>query len=139
DTLLGGPGESRLADDLLGTPFVVDHGEGRYAVAPLIRQVLRDMLRREEPERFRRLSEIVARHRREEYQPARALAHAVDAEAWPLVLAVLEDNWAELLGSHQDELRLAVHALPDEIVDSSARLVVAREYILDNHMVDNAA
>ena len=139
ETLLRGGHEARIAQGLLETPFIVDHGDGRRGVAPTVRSVLRAMLQRDDPDRFRQLSEIVARHRRDDYQSGLALTHAVDAEAWPLALAVLEDNWAELLGSHRESLRAAVHALPTEIVDSSARLVVAREYILDNHMVDSAA
>lgn len=137
--LLDDERETHIAEGLLETPFIIDYGDEQHGVAPLVRRVLRDMLRRDDPARFRRLSEIVARQRRDGYQPGKALAHALDAEAWPLALSVLEDNWTELLSSHLDELRLAVNTMPRAIVDSSARLVVAREYILDNHMVSSAA
>ncbi|MEE6283078.1 helix-turn-helix transcriptional regulator [Georgenia sunbinii] len=133
-------GEDRvMAAELMDSPFVVHHGENGSCVAPMLRSVLRTVLRAEDPERFRRLNEVMARRRRDEYRPGAALGHAVDAEAWPLVLSLLEDNWAELYGSHRAELRAAVDALPREIVQSSARLIVARDYMLDNTMVVNAA
>lgn len=135
--LIDSKGTIGLVEQLRQTPFVVEQ-DGRWSVVAAVREALRDVLRTEDPARFRLLSETVAQRRRAEYRAVEALEHAVDAEAWPLVLTLLEENWAELLSVNREALRGAVGALPTEIVDSSARLTVARDFALDTHLVEHA-
>ena len=137
--LLGGGAAIGLVHEVSHTPFVRADAQGRYAVVPLVRAALREVLREQDPDRFRRLSEVMARRRHDAGQPEPALAHAVDAEAWPVVLSLVEKNWTELLRSDVSVLRAAVEGLAAPVVESSARLVVVRDYVLDNSLLQDAA
>src|SRR5690606_14376930 len=81
---------------------------------------------------YRDLNARRGRRRRRQQRPVEALRYAMRAEAWPLVLAILEENWAQLLRRHTEEVAAAVQALPRDLVASSPRLVVARDYVLDS-------
>src|SRR5690606_30367974 len=81
---------------------------------------------------YRDLNARLSRRRRRQQRPVEALRYAMRAEAWPLVLAILEENWAQLLRRHTEEVAAAVQALPRDLVASSPRLVVARDYVLDS-------
>ncbi len=124
--------EREAAEVVTATSFIMVSAEGGRAAYPTgLRQALLENLAADAPERYRELNERLARRRRQQRHPVEALVYALRAEAWPLVLSILEENWAQLLRRHLDHVNAAVHALPRELVESSPRLFVARDYILD--------
>ena len=121
----------QAARTMLETSFTIvrDDGSARYP-AGLRRALVENLLARE-PERYRELNRRLSERRRRQHQPVDALLYALRAEAWPLVLTLLEENWAQLLRRHTEHVASAVRTLPRELVSSSPRLVVARDYVLD--------
>ncbi|MEE6273827.1 LuxR C-terminal-related transcriptional regulator [Georgenia sp. MJ206] len=111
----------------------------RYAYTTFVRRLVASVLREDDRPRYRRLHRRVAGHRLAAGDGPAAFAHAVEAEDWDLAVAVAEQWWAELLAQHTDALHRAVHAMPEEVIVSSARLLVARDYILDEHTPQRAA
>ncbi|WP_454085478.1 LuxR C-terminal-related transcriptional regulator [Georgenia sp. Marseille-Q6866] len=130
-SILDRPEQHEAADTLLANSFAVLRGSGAPAYPAGIRRALLENLMTEDPRRYRELNERMSRRRREQGRPAEALHHALRAGVWPLVLAVLEENWAQLLRRHTDAVNAAVRALPQELVDSSPKLIVTRDYILE--------
>ncbi|WP_152187643.1 LuxR C-terminal-related transcriptional regulator [Georgenia satyanarayanai] len=131
DVLVDEPTQLPLADVVVESSYTDRRPDGTTAYPPGLRQALLENLRSDSPDRFRDLNGRLARRRREQRLAGEALIYAMRAEAWPLVLGILEDHWAELLGRHSDAVQAAVRAMPRELVASSARLVVARDYVLD--------
>lgn len=138
DALFPEPPERAFARILLQRSFAIRRDEERPVIAGRLRPALVDWLRTEQPERYRSLNERLARHRRRIGEPTTALTHAVQAEAWPLALGILEENWAELLRHHAGRLGTIVRAMPAELVARSPRLVVARDHILDTDVLEAA-
>lgn len=126
------------AEIVVANSFTMVHTDDGAAYPAGLRAAIVDHLRNEEPQRYRELNERMSRRRRRQQLPAEALRYAMRAEAWPLVLAILEENWAQLLRRHTDQVGAAVHALPRELVASSPRLVVARDYVLDSDVTTQA-
>ena len=104
------------ARTLLERSFIIRRDGDHSVIAGRLRPALVDWLRTEQPERYRSLNDRLARHRRRHGEPTTALTHAVQAEAWPLVLGILEENWAELLRHHAGRLGTIVRTMPAELV-----------------------
>lgn len=130
DVLFDDPAQPLLADVVIQSSYM-DRTDGTASYPRGLRQALLENLRSDSPERFREVNRRLARRRREQQLAKEALTHAMRAEEWPLVLGILEDHWAELLDRHPDAVQAAVRTMPRELVASSARLVVARDYVLD--------
>ena len=129
--LFDDPEQRASAELILANSFTMVRADG-YAVYPDgLRSAIVENLRTAEPERFRDLNERMSRRRRRQQRPEEALRYAMRAESWPLVLTILEENWAQLLRRHTGQVTAAVQAMPRELVASSPRLVVARDYVLD--------
>lgn len=131
DMLFDDPAQLPLADVVIQSSYTDARDDGTSAYPRGLRQALLENLRADDPERFRELNRRLARRRREQHLAGEALTYALRGEAWPLVLGVLEDHWAELLDEHPDGVQAAVRGMPRELVASSARLVVARDYVLN--------
>ncbi|WP_127571501.1 LuxR C-terminal-related transcriptional regulator [Georgenia faecalis] len=133
--LAGEPARDGLFDDLVEANLVTAVGPGpTYAMAPPIRAAAAHVLEREDPARFRLLHALSAG----DGPVIVALEHAAKAGAWPIAIGLVEDHWAELLREHAPRLRDVVARMPDDVVASSARLVLAREHILDVHTAARA-
>src|SRR5699024_9458600 len=113
-------------------------GERRYGYTPLVRRAVADVLREDDPERYRLLHRRTAALRLESGDGPEAFAHAVEGEDWDMAATVAESWWTELLAGHGDLLRTGLDAMPEHIVLASARLLVARDYILDEHTPQRA-
>ncbi|MBD8061617.1 LuxR C-terminal-related transcriptional regulator [Oceanitalea stevensii] len=138
DVLVDDPAQLPLADVIMQSSYTDSRDDGTSSYPHGLRQALLENLRADSPERFRELNRRLGRRRREQRLAGEALTYALRAEAWPLVLGILEDHWAELLVRNPDAVQAAVRAMPRELVASSARLVVARDYVLDRDTAHQA-
>lgn len=120
------------AETVIAQSFTMVHADGVAFYPEGLRVALLEHLRTEDPQGYRDLNARLSRRRRRQQRPVEALRYAMRAEAWPLVLAILEENWAQLLRRHTEEVAAAVQALPRDLVASSPRLVVAQDYVLDS-------
>ncbi len=130
DVLFPEPAKRAFARTFIERSISIRREGDHWVMAGRLRPALVDWLRTEQPDRYRALHDRLARHRRGNGEPTVALTHAVQAEAWPLVLGILEENWAELLRHHAGRLGTIVRTMPAELVARSPRLVVARDHIL---------
>ncbi|WP_413452136.1 LuxR C-terminal-related transcriptional regulator [Georgenia phoenicis] len=131
EILLDEPEQLSLAGVVVRSSYTETRPDGTSAYPRGLRQALLENLRSDRPARFRELNKRLAERRRKQHLAGEALTYALRAEVWPLVLGILEEHWAELLDRHADAVQAAVRAMPRELVASSARLVVARDYVLD--------
>lgn len=89
------------------------------------------MLKDEDPELFREVSIKAAEWLSTRGETAAALRHATLAQDWGMVTDLLTQDWDSLLAQEPDLMRHSLDALPAGVVESNARLLVARDYILD--------
>ena len=89
------------------------------------------MLRDEDPSAFRAVNLTTARWLVARGEIPAALRHARLAQEWDLVYALLTENWDTLLAQQPALVRESLETLPDDMVRDSARLLVARDYILN--------
>lgn len=131
--------EQRSAAELvLAESFTMVRSNGSAGYPAGMRHALLENFVAAQPERYRDLNERLSERRRGQRDPVEALTYALRAKAWPLVLTVLEENWAQLLRRHSSHVNAAVQALPPELVAASPRLVVARDYVLDSGAASDA-
>ncbi|WP_324649584.1 LuxR C-terminal-related transcriptional regulator [Georgenia sp. H159] len=136
--LLDRPEQRSAAEVVLAESFTMVRSNGTAGYPAGMRQALLENFVAKHAERYRELNERLSRRRREQREPAEALTYALRAKAWPLVLTILEENWAELLRRHAAQVNAAVRALPAEMVAASPRLIVARDYVLDSGAASQA-
>lgn len=111
---------------------------GRSPGPDPIRAAAARMLADDDIEAYRDVSGRSARWFRARGAVAPALRHALAAADWELVAAILREEWSMLLADHPALVRQAVDNLPKELADADARLVVARDYILNIATDDRA-
>jgi LuxR family maltose regulon positive regulatory protein len=63
-------------------------------------------------------------------RPAQALAHAVDAHDWALVMSIVDSSWRTLLPEHPEALSAALTSAPAAVLSSSTRAIAARDILL---------
>lgn len=96
-----------------------------------LRRALERMLAEDDPAAYQQVSRTSARWFAAHGQHALALRHAVAAEDWDLTAELLTGAWAPLLADHPVLSRVALDRLPAAVVNASAQLVTARDYILN--------
>lgn len=89
------------------------------------------MLRDDDPAAFREVSLATARWLSSRNEIPAALRHAQLAEEWSTVSALLADNWDSLLAEQPGLVRESLELLPTELLRGNARLLVARDFILN--------
>lgn len=127
--LLAGNGESEPSHESPSEPVIAENGTPPYPGA--LREAVIQILRREDPDRYRELNARLSRRRLRQGRPMESITHAVRAELWHMALEVFEENWAHLLRHHGDELESAMRLLPEGIASGSARLRVMTEHAFD--------
>lgn len=119
-------GAARLLHDLEhDNLFVTSQGaEPRwYRYHPLLRQLLEDMLARDDRDRFRDAHRRAACWLQQHGDPVRALRHAVDAKDWGLFVSVfLRDAGPKLLGRHGEAISGLISDVPFEELPPTAGL-----------------
>ncbi|GAB3800742.1 hypothetical protein GCM10028798_15710 [Humibacter antri] len=111
------PSATALLERLVATGLLVPERSGiatEYRWTLTVRKILRAELERRDPARLRTLSERLGHWAAKHGQPAVALAHAIAAENWSLVVAVIDRHWRTLLRNHHDALNSALLATPTE-------------------------
>ncbi|SFB92148.1 LuxR family transcriptional regulator, maltose regulon positive regulatory protein [Nocardioides terrae] len=92
-----------------------------YRWPAAVRRSLIDDLHRHQSEHLPELDRRLARWYADHDRPAEALAHAVSAAAWPLVVEIVDGSWRLLLDSHGRALEEALLAVPTtEILGDSS-------------------
>ena len=102
-------------------------GQPVYRWPDAARHALHTELRRRAPERVAELHSRLATHLHAAGSPAAALRHAVRAADWPLAVRVIDTSWRTLLLGHRDELHEALHAIPLQMIGTSARALAVRD------------
>lgn len=118
-----------------------EDGELVYRWPPAARRALARELKRRAPEQIPLLHSRLAEWYHAHDQPAQALQHAVDAEAWSLVVRIIDTSWRELWANHRELLRRAQVATPLEVIATSPRALAVRDWRLrwpDDRVLDLA-
>ncbi|MFV0426996.1 MAG: LuxR C-terminal-related transcriptional regulator [Beutenbergiaceae bacterium] len=102
---------------------------GEVRLPEPIRAAMARLLEQDAPAQFREASLAAAQwfYAHEDVGPA--LLHAIDAEHWPMVTELLLRHWAMLLVDYPQPVRRALDRLPSELINTSAELLVARDYV----------
>lgn len=129
--------------DALRQQAASDGGSGVGSLATMslagpVRQAAASILAEDDPEDYRRTNALVSRWYASHSQPAAALRHAMAAEDWDTVADMLREHWSLLLSDHPELARSAISSMPPEIVESDARFLVARDFILSLFAEDRA-
>lgn len=111
---------------------------GRSPGPDPIRAAAARMLADDDDAAYRKVSGQAARWFLAHNEPALALRHAVAAEDWDLVAGLLREDWSTVLADHPALMRDALEKLPAALVADDARLIVARDYILNITTEDRA-
>lgn len=115
-------------EGLLATSCRNDETVHRWADAA--RFALREELFNRYPDRLGELHARVARWSLQHSRPGQALAHALDAHDWPLVLEILETSWRALRFTDPPLLHRAFATAPAEVLTASTRVIALRELIV---------
>ncbi|MBK5247898.1 MAG: hypothetical protein JJE50_00485 [Actinomycetales bacterium] len=112
------------------TVTVVD-GRSAYRYPPSIREAIQRIFREQDRPGYLKVNRTMAAWYRGRGQPERVLDHAVRGEDWEQTAQVVEAYWVELISGFPEQVRDALAHLPTSIIRGSARLLVARDYILN--------
>ncbi|WP_175559043.1 LuxR C-terminal-related transcriptional regulator [Sanguibacter gelidistatuariae] len=104
-----------------------------YRYAPAVRHACLDALRRQDPRQFRVVSRRAAQTHTAQGRSATALALLSRASLWEDVAQLVDAFWVELVAESPDEIAAAVAAMPSEVLERHARLVIARDHLLPLH------
>ncbi|HLS13023.1 MAG TPA: LuxR C-terminal-related transcriptional regulator [Beutenbergiaceae bacterium] len=102
-----------------------------YRLRPRVRAAIQKALQHRDPERYRHLHHTLARWFIDQDNPEAGLLHAVEAEAWDTVASLAETYWLEMTTSWPARAAEALAKMPEHLIHSSARLLVARDYIVN--------
>ncbi|WP_165962962.1 LuxR C-terminal-related transcriptional regulator [Occultella glacieicola] len=106
-------------------------GPPAFHYSSVVRHAILRVYAERDPEGYQRANRDMAAWYRERGVADAALEHAVRAEDWPSTASLIEAFWVELVSGHPDQVRDALGRLPAALVRGSARLLVARDYILN--------
>jgi LuxR family transcriptional regulator, maltose regulon positive regulatory protein len=93
------------------------------------RNAVRDDFLRREPDQARELESRLARWFVDQREPSEALAHAMAAQAWPLIADVIEQFWRLLSFTDIYELARALVLMPPTVLAERPLLVTLRHIV----------
>ncbi|WP_169796304.1 helix-turn-helix transcriptional regulator [Sanguibacter suarezii] len=104
-----------------------------YRYAPVVRHACVEQMSRRDPRQFRVASRRAARTHAMVGSSEVALGLLARASLWEDVAELVDAHWVELVAEAPDEIAAAVGAMPKEVLERHARLVIARDHLLPVH------
>lgn len=101
-----------------------------YRYVPVVRRSCLEALGRRDPRQFRVASRRAAQTHLTHHRSAVALGYLSRAGLWEEMAQLIDAHWVELVAESPDEIAGAVEAMPKEILERHARLVIARDHLL---------
>ena len=104
-----------------------------YRYVPVVRYACVEQLSQLDPREFRVASRRAAHTHAVLGRSAVALGLLTRAGLWEDVAQLVDAHWVELVAESPDEIAAVVDAMPKEILERHARLVIARDHLLPVH------